>query len=66
MPELAVHLYGVVVGHLVGDSWRDFDFEASAPGIQRFGIVGAGVRRRPALALPEHRRSHGPGYQWRL
>lgn len=38
MPELVVHLYGELVGQLVGDSWRDFDFEASASGIQRFGL----------------------------
>jgi serine/threonine-protein kinase HipA len=38
MPELSVHLYGEVIGHLVGDSWRDFDFVASDSGIQRFGL----------------------------
>ena len=38
MRELAVHLYGELVGNLVGESWRDFDFAISCAAIERFGL----------------------------
>lgn len=35
--RLAVELYGTVVGHLVGDSWRTATFVATSEGVDRFG-----------------------------
>ncbi len=38
MPELAVELYGRLVGHLVGDDWRRFDFRADPNAFGEFEL----------------------------
>lgn len=38
MPSLEVRLYGATIGHLVGQSWRDFDFVTLPEAMDRFGI----------------------------
>lgn len=55
MPRLEVHLYGTHTGDLVGDSWRDFDFIASADGIDRFG-VGSTVLSESVPLVPHQPR----------
>ena len=47
MAELEVHLYGTLLGHLVGERAR-FDFVAAPAALERFGI-GATVL---SLAIP--------------
>jgi serine/threonine-protein kinase HipA len=53
MTSLEVHLYGIHVGNLDGESWRDFDFHATPIGLETFGagstIISESV---PLLALP--------------
>jgi serine/threonine-protein kinase HipA len=53
MTSLEVHLYGIHVGNLDGDSWRDFDFSATSVGLETFGagstIISESV---PLLSLP--------------
>jgi len=52
MTSLEVHLYGIHVGNLDGESWRDFDFRATPIGLDTFGagstIISESV---PLLAL---------------
>ena len=53
MPSHEVRLYGLTVGHLVGESWRDFDFVTSPEAIERFGL-GSTVLSE-SVPLVEHR-----------
>ena len=51
MPSLEVHLYGIIVGELIGDSFRDFDFVANREAINKFG-VGSTVLSESVPLLP--------------
>ena len=55
MPSLQVVLYGTVVGALVGDSWRDFDFVTSSEGLDRFGIGSTVLSESVPLVLRQPR-----------
>ena len=55
MPRLEVHLYETHVGDLVGDSWRDFDFVATAAAVDRFG-VGSTVLSESVPLVPHQPR----------
>jgi serine/threonine-protein kinase HipA len=56
MTDLQVHLYGTHVGGLVGATWRDFDFEATSEGIERFG-VGSTVLSESVPLVPRQPRA---------
>lgn len=55
MRSLEVHLYGVHVGDLVGESWRDFDFVSSNVGVREFGL-GSTVLSESVPLLPHQPR----------
>ena len=55
MASLEVHLYETHIGDLVGDSWRDFDFVATSPAIDRFG-VGSTVLWESVALVPHQPR----------
>ena len=55
MASLEVHLYLTHIGDLVGDSWRDFDFVATSPEIDRFG-VGSTVLWESVALVPHQPR----------
>ncbi|WP_430645123.1 hypothetical protein [Agromyces sp. GXS1127] len=57
MPELTVELYGEDVGRMSGADWRRFDFETSAPAIERFGL-GSTVLSASVPLVPIASRSH--------
>ncbi|WP_136706198.1 HipA domain-containing protein [Agromyces sp. H66] len=57
MPELTVELYGEEVGRLAGADWRRFDFEASGPAIERFGLGSTQLSTSVPL-VPFGNRSH--------
>jgi serine/threonine-protein kinase HipA len=51
MPRLEVHMYGIHIGDLIGDSWRTFDFAATTEAVDRFG-VGSTVLSESAPLVP--------------
>jgi hypothetical protein len=53
MISLEVHLYGIHIGNLDGDSWRDFDFNATSVGLETFGADSTIISEPvPPLSLP--------------
>lgn len=59
MSSLEVHLYGVHVGDLVGESWRDFDFLTTNAGVRKFGL-GSTVLSESVPLLPRQPRGKAP------
>lgn len=55
MASLEVYLYETHIGDLVGNSWRDFDFVATSPAIDRFG-VGSTVLSESVALVPHQPR----------
>ncbi|WP_235508281.1 HipA domain-containing protein [Agromyces sp. Soil535] len=57
MRELAVELYGQLVGHLLGDDWRRFEFRAAADAFERFEL-GSTVLSEAIPLVPTANRAH--------
>ena len=55
MPSLEVHLYGMHVGDLEGETWRDFDFVTTPEAVERFG-VGSTVLSESVPLVPHQPR----------
>ena len=55
--ELAVELYGLHVGRLVGADWRRFDFAADPDAVERFGLGSTQLSESVPL-VPRATRTH--------